>query len=217
MARLLLSSSTRGWIICQLFMIIAPIEADAFDRQRHGMVVGVGIGLSPFSSLSTSYMGYEFIGSGSGRSMNLLLGYGISKRDVLAAEFNATTYETDYTGESTEISQMIVALNWYRYYGEVGKSYFVKAGMGAYCAKERRAIRISICFNCPDLPEAGVPEDWGIGLIGGVGRELSKSFQFLASGAVGFPSGYVHVPSYGYTTRRITAVHFSLLVMWMRF
>lgn len=217
MARWILSRYARAALICLAIALATISGTRASDRQRSGFVMGVGFGLSPVSTLSSSYVGHDFRGSGIGMGINLLLGYGITKHDVLAAEINVTSYRTDYSGTSLDVTQGIGALTWYRYFGEVGRSYIVMGGLGAYCARERMRFLISICFDCPDAPEAEIPEDWGVGFIGGVGRELSDRFQLVIYGAIGFPSGYVYVPTYGFATKTVTAAHLNILVTWMYF
>jgi len=67
------------------------------------------------------------------------------------------------------------------------------------------------------MPTARMPEDWGFGLIGGVGRELSTQFQLVVYGAIGFPSGNVYVPDGSQAAKTVTAAHVNILLMWMSF
>ena len=210
-------SCSRGAIICLIIVLVTTSATGAFDRQRSGLVMGAGVGPSPISTLSSSYMGHRFSGSGTGVGINVMLGYGISKRDVLAVGMNWTGYKSDYTGENANVTQGIVALTWTKYFGEVGKAYLVLAGAGAYFARSFSGISFSYGHPIADVPEARMPEDWGVGLIGGVGRELSTYFQLVAYGAIGFPSADVYVPAGGHATKTVTAAHVSILLMWMNF
>lgn len=217
MGRLRLFSNARGAMICPIIMLVMTSAVSAFDRQRPGLVIGAGLGLSPISILSSSYAGHHFRGSGTGHGINVMLGYGISKDDVLAVGMNWAGYKSDYTGENANIAQGIVALTWTRYFGEVGKSYLLLAGTGAYFARSFSGISFSYGYPIADVPEARMPQDWGIGLICGAGRELSSHFQLVAYGAVGFPSGDVYVPAAGHAAKTVTAAHVNILLMWMSF
>jgi hypothetical protein len=199
-------------------MLVMTSSASAFDRQRPGLVFGMGLGLSPISTLSSSYTGHNFSGSGTGLGINMMLGYGISKHYVLAIEWNQTAYRSDYNGENAVHYNVIAALTWSRYYGEVGKSYLLLAGAGVYSARSFSGI--SFDFGGPmsdDEPEARTTDNWGLGLICGVGRELTTRVQLVGYGAVGFPPGDVYIPAAGHASNRITAVHFSINLMYVIF
>jgi hypothetical protein len=151
-------------------MVVLAAQTFAFDGQRHGFVLGGGLGFAPISRWSLSDSRYTFgektSESRPGIGLNLLIGYAIDNQNMLVYEGNATGYTTKLNDKFA--SQGMDAFAWYHYFGPTGKTAFVAAGIGLYSF---------------DIENAGDFSN-GLGILLGGGYEFARHWQF--GGYLGF-------------------------------
>lgn len=117
-----------------ILILIATIAtanlAYPFDGKRTGVVVGAGAGLMYNADWSVE-CGSGYYGSGgSGIGYQLLLGYGIHRLNVIAYEWNFTSYSSDWFVEHA--SQGFHGVSWYHYFAKGDRSFVSAVGFGGY-------------------------------------------------------------------------------------
>jgi len=113
-----------------LVLLLSTGTAASFDGYREGIVVGGGIGVSPYSGWKVFVDDADIDESGAGLAVNLILGYAWTERDMVVYEGNVTAWDSDYFGEA--VAQGFDAVSYYRYFGEPGKAAFLGGGIGVY-------------------------------------------------------------------------------------
>lgn len=131
-------------IITMLLLLFVAAGAQAFDGNRKGFVLGIGLGYAPnvkteVEAVAGAGSGAEgaFLGAAEGNEEAMagqfLIGLGLDEHNVLVYEANAGYYYYEnlgFDGDNLDIIQGFNALVWYRYWGAVGSSFFTAVGAG---------------------------------------------------------------------------------------
>jgi hypothetical protein len=147
--------------------------AYAFDDQRKGFVLGIGLGISPVANWSRTNGEPEesWHDSSAGGALQALAGYGFSEQNMVVLEVNssAAKSERDRALDATYIGPV-----WYRYFGQTSRSWFIAVGVGG----------LALSYHDRDCEEiADCDKDNAIGLAFnlGVGNEFHKHWHATLS------------------------------------
>ena len=176
-------------------MVFAMVtSAGAFDGNRKGFVIGGGLGFAPTATWKSDPVTidfgfgtytYKLDESNSAVALNLLLGYAWDEHNMIVYEGNVVGYKVG----NADVSQGFNGASWYHYFGPVGKSAFLTAGLGVYV-----------------LQVEGDDADMGGALQFGGGYEFARHWQ--VGGYLGF--GKTKDPDI--SGLDYTHMHFSILV-----
>jgi hypothetical protein len=150
-------------LLVMVAMVLLAAQTFAFDGQRHGFVLGGGLGFAPISRWSLADNQYTFGGKASesrpGVGINLMIGYAFDDQNMLVYEGNATGYSSKLNDKIA--TQGMDSFSWYHYFGPTGKSAFTTAGIGLYSF---------------DVENAGDFSN-GLGFLLGGGYEFARHWQ----------------------------------------
>jgi len=109
--------------------MISFSSALAFDGQRKGFVIGGGLGLG-FAGVSSDDWAQTDM-ENMGYSFNFGIGYAWSEENMIVFLVEGVSYYDDYDGyEDIYMSQSFGGFGYYHYFGMMGNSPFIKAGLG---------------------------------------------------------------------------------------
>jgi len=170
-------------VLCAVVLTMASMNvAEAFDGHRKGFVVGGGAGFSPHASWESDALGNPD-DDGAGTGINVFVGYGWDRANLIGFEGNIVKYNTDVDNKQVDAYQGFRGISWYHYFGDEGRSFFTVAGLGLY----------AYIFEDFDSNTDGT-NDQGGGFLAGGGYEFMKHWQLgvYASG------GRTRTPHYDY-------------------
>jgi hypothetical protein len=161
-------------ILTLLLLIVVVSSSNAFDDQRKGFMLGIGLGISPLSQFKLGSMTERDVALG----VNGIIGYGLDDKNIIAIEGNASFRSSKHfskigerTGKgwfggppyhgSQNIDQQFLGITWYHYFNSNEKSWFSVVGIGGY------NLRKSSLGST----------DHGLGYLLGAGYKLSKHIQ----------------------------------------
>lgn len=180
---------------CSLTILVAMVSTvEAFDGTRKGFVLGGGLGISPTATIktdpvSTPFGTFKIDESNSGFGLNFIIGYAWDEHNMIVYEGNVVGYTLGSGITKVDVYQGFNGASWYHYFGPVGKSGFINAGLGAYV------------FNVDDADA-----DMGGAIQIGGGYEFARHWQF--SGTLGFgKTGDPDISGLDYKH-----MHFSILI-----
>ena len=181
-----------GWLL-----IVAISPAYSFDHERKGLVLGIGSGINPLSSLRGTDDSVELKENGFGIGYSFLIGVGFTSSDLLALDVNGSFFSSDLYGDSS--MQIFRGVSWYHYFGNPGRSAFGALGYGYY-VYEWQGSRHYICWGDDCDPPPRLPSSYTKrkGYLAGGGYEFNKHWQvgaFITGGNDDGDSGFsfVHV------------------------
>jgi hypothetical protein len=117
--------STR--VILALMLMLAPLRASAFDGQRKGFVMGLGIGAAPLAHWSQKERGISE--TGANVVFEGFIGYAWDDRNMLLWDGVATWRCSEAAGDSV-LFQSTAGPLWRHYYGTKASSLFSSVGAG---------------------------------------------------------------------------------------
>lgn len=161
-----------------LLVMLLSARASAFDCERKGFVIGVGVGHSPLMIGSRDKPAYDFDDE-SGLGVNFIIGYAWNNTNMILLQTNLAGYEDtvdvyvdgDLVHQNEiQLTQGFTGLTYRRYFSSTPRSFYATAGIGmqAWIANE--------WYNCHR----------GIGFLIGGGYEFIKHFEIDANYSFGF-------------------------------
>ncbi|MEW6412498.1 MAG: hypothetical protein AB1483_08510 [Candidatus Zixiibacteriota bacterium] len=169
-------------ILTAVIVLILASQASAFDGKRKGVVLGLGLGFSPW--VHGSLDDPEEESAQGGFAGNVIAGYALSEKDVVLVVHDGVFYTETIYREALDGSlsktrdtdyQGFRGIGYRRYMDPAGRSLFVTAALG-----EQRASKEETGFIS------------GFGLLVGGGIEFTKHLEFYASYAAGTASHDAH-------------------------
>ena len=188
-----------------LAFLLFSSSVSAIDRNRKGFMFGIGGGLAPFTKISKEIdcngKPTKLSVTREGAAFNFLLGYGWNESNALVLELHLSSIEkraddlrcpgppcTDcyYFSISISINQSwsasFIGPVWYHYYGPKKKSLVTIFGLGWQSIS-----------GAVGVVESFKRTDEGLGIIAGVGYEMSKAWVIQGRLNIGSSnSGYVN-------------------------
>lgn len=157
-------------VLCSLVLLST---ANAFDGQRRGFAVGGGLGFSPMSRWASDPavmdLGVAYDDeTGGGFAWQFSIGTAWDDRNLIAFEWNGTSYGSDVW--DVTMNQEFLGVAWTYYLRPTQRSFFTKAGVGV-CKLSGEPF-LNLFGNIDDLDT-----DPGIGLMLGGGYQFSRYFQ----------------------------------------
>ena len=174
-------------------MLIVSVASSTFgfDGHRKGFVLGGGLGVAPASRYEFPIVPYGGVSeTGAGVGLNLIIGYGWDKWNMIVYEGNVTGWSSDRMNEN--ISQGFNGAAWYHYFGQTAHPAFTAVGVGSYLFEVENSDGYNI--------KAGI-------LLGG-GYEFARHWQL---------GGYLGFGQTSYAGRTIDHTHFNILVSGVAF
>lgn len=152
--------------------------AAAFDGDRRGFILGVGVGYSPYVHHTQTHHGQTFEETKTGGAGYFGLGWGWDKRNVLMFEGNVAVFTSSPFGD-IQAAQGFAGFTWNHYFGRQGNSLFTAVGLGSF------AFRLDNGWEQPESVwdgneieyQAASPRQRGLGLLLGVGYEFAAHWQ----------------------------------------
>ena len=123
-------NSTRA-LLSVIFGITLIVSADAFafDGVRKGIVMGAGLGFSPWVRVQSAD---NWVGTTeSGPGVNFFMGYAWNDRNMIVYEATGTYYTSTYFNK-TDIFEGLSGVRWYYYMGRRDRPFFFSLGLGAF-------------------------------------------------------------------------------------
>ncbi|UCE23597.1 MAG: hypothetical protein JSU74_09870 [Candidatus Zixiibacteriota bacterium] len=157
-----------------LIILAMASTASAFDGYRKGFVLGGGLGIGPVAK--TSVDGFSGSYDKSGLAMNFLIGYAWDEQNMIVflrdGILYSETWEVSFGGvlyfrDKINIIQGFSGVGYYHYFGPVGKSFFITAGLGAQ--------------DWTALDEDYDSNDYGAAILFGGGYEFARHVQVYGS------------------------------------
>jgi hypothetical protein len=181
-----------SFLIIALLIILA-VNSWGFDGQRKGFVLGGGLGFGPVAS--TSLEGFSGSEDRSGLGFNFIIGYAWDNRNMLVylndgVVFNVTTIYHDKVG----VFQGFSGIGYYHYFGRIGNSGFINAGLGLQ--------------QFSSLDSKYESNDVGGGILLGGGYEFVRHVQVYANLSFGKTSVSVLDFNHSQLTVGVAAVAF---------
>jgi hypothetical protein len=174
----------RPCLVLLSLLVIAP--AAQAQGLREGFVWSLGLGAAPISHWSID----QFDEEGAGLSMRGMLGFLVSRRNVLGFEIDFAEVSSSAWGDA-KLTHGFVGPVWYHYYGRPGSSLITAAGIGFSDLDASSGYDIDFCVDCP--PRAPMPMDQrGFGALAGVGYEFDRHWQCMAYFSMGTPEAMQH-------------------------
>ena len=159
-------------------VLICTSQYFAFDGERKGFTLGLGVGYTPYAN--PDLKGYDQDFSFNGFGMNLLLGYNWNSKNLIAYDFSMalglSQKKKEYEG-----GLAFSGICWYHYLKVAPKSFYSIIGIG-------RVISL------PELRSSTgsyyLIRTTGLGVVLGGGYEFAKHFQFSTQYVFGNSSDY---------------------------
>ena len=170
-------------------MLFAATDALAFNHQRQGFALGVGLGVAPTVRWETSWRTEEHVGFG----VNGYIGYGWDAHNILLFEINSTRCGSD---EVDWADATFIGPTWYHYFGRPGRSAFTTVGLGVY------TFSVTYFGSLWEETRTRI-NDPGPGMLLGGGYEFAR--HLLIGGYLGFGRTTGPLGNYDH-------VHFSILL-----
>jgi hypothetical protein len=183
-----------------LVLAMWPGRSPILDGNRQGLVLGLGLGVSPVATWSSATDREHKTGFG----YHAVAGWGWDRSNLLVYEDNGTLYHGKRNADSLIGSGALLTGQgfrgavWYHYYGPTGRSPFTAAGLGAYT------------FD----PGDAYHRDSGAGYLIGAGYEFIAHLQagLYFSGGRTFQHARMFEPA-----RSLDHDHLSVLVSALAF
>jgi hypothetical protein len=145
-------------LIIAIIVALFPASGNAFDGNRKGFVLGLGLGYAPIVRVSSPHIGFD--SDQSGEAMDLLIGYAWNNQNILFLSDEGSAMSTD--GSASEVSiHVIGSVKWNHYYGIRKHPFFTSIGLGI--------IQFGTKYSDVD--------GGGFGYTIGAGKEIFKQVQ----------------------------------------
>ncbi len=187
----------RTLIVSVLAWAVMMTTVSAFDDQRHGFVIGGGLGFCTSASWEAERPVFNppriNDETGSGGALNVLMGYAWDNYNMIVMEANVVSFESEFGDlDGKKISQGFNGAVWYHYFGPQGASFYTAVGIGLY-GWDVEAYRRN---------------DAGGAILLGAGYEFTKHVQV---------GGYLSAGETSSTAVTVKHNHFSILVSAVAF
>lgn len=158
----------------------------AFDDDRKGFTLGLGMGFSPWARLRGRDAGADLEENAMGFAGSFKAGLGLTDRDILALDGNLAIVNSDLYGDTSH--QSFTGFTWTHYFGNPGRSFFGTLGYGDY-KYDWQGSRHYICWGDACDPPPALPIDADRrGYLVGAGYEFTLHWQVGAYAAWGRPA-----------------------------
>lgn len=162
--------------VALLTLLVWAQAAHGFDGQRKGMVLGIGLGVTPSSIIAGEPGSSPYQETGSGISIPVQIGWAWSDRDMLTGL--ATPLVHHSTLFDDHVVEGVVAAAWTHYWGPQGRAPFTTLGLGEYVYEQLPGYigDLSNLFR-PEPARPDTPDRNGPGFLVGGGYEFANHVQ----------------------------------------
>jgi hypothetical protein len=136
-----------GSVTMVLVILLGVSSGYAFDGKRKGFVLGFGLGVAPTAKWTNNLRIGDV--SGTGYSVNFLIGYAWNDRNMLVYEAKGVMFKSSSLNDKYSIQGLDCA-QWYHYWGMNKRKLFTSVGLGRmilgtqYCDIDGEGLGYSI-------------------------------------------------------------------------
>jgi hypothetical protein len=177
-----------------LVLLLLTLSVSAFDGNRDGFVLGVGLGYAPVLRNTTDSTTQDK----SGLALNILIGHGWGGRNMIAYQIHGAVYKESSTSAfrtKYTVVQGFSGPSYYRYVDVSGVTFYLNAGLG---------FQYYYRMNFDAFGSYT-----GFGALLGLGVEISRPYDMYVSLSHGKSNN-----SYGNKARKHTQLALTITGMW---
>ncbi len=171
------------FVVAIIALALCAKQAEAFDQERKGFVLGLGAGIAPYAALrsNTDSGGAPVDENSVGFAAQFVIGYAWDATNWIVYEGNVASRESK--AYDAIFGQGFNGLSWYHAYGPRGRSWITAVGAGFQVVSASEAF-VYYTIDGP-RPPAGPPTDDGLGFLAGVGYEFRPRTMIMMYGSTG--------------------------------
>ena len=163
-------------IMIILSIVLLSQSIYAFDSEREGLVIGVGMGYAPSAYTEISDFQNSRV-STSGLAGSLIAGYGYNENTLFLVMIEGLKSKTHTAVSPSETTwQGFTGVGVRFYFNDIGSSFFISSGIGL-----QRFIKTQNIVAVDEYRTKYPKHDSGLGFLIGVGYEFTEFLQVQAS------------------------------------
>jgi hypothetical protein len=171
-------------VACLIAILISLLmlsgNAHAFDGHRKGFVLGGGVGFAPVADYQRTEVDVKT--TQSSISFDLIIGHGISDRDLLLIDYRLAPYSVKDVPE-LDVVQGFLGITWHHYFLATNKSLFSSVGLG-------RVLLATMDLRRSRTPSKLFDDHWnssgsGWGMTLGLGYQFARRLEISSNWSMG--------------------------------